>query len=370
MTHAHTHTHITAMDQNRALIHIRFRRKPEVRLILPRIQYGELKEVDAVLDQCKSAGVTLFCGESVVESPTIENAVNVMAPNPMDAFSSTLNIDCTILLALVSEFSHARVSKEPWFHKSLERQVEIEDNENLLPSLLYPALADRRLVCTQEAAKRMREIVSTIGTPSEKARTAIMMGDDSRKTHAELVEQMQQWSAYPVPLSWQLPIHIVDQNDKNCQETLHPVALQIIKNMTSINGSVFGYGWASGNTTVTSNRVVVKQIENDLERRENLAPSIFPSLWLCPTARSLVGKEKRGAKKDVQRLPDPLRREQQRRNGLDVLSSREGREVQDMRPHGYPCEDVLAAKEAASRAFEQNHNASVHSSTLNGSHSE
>ena len=275
-------------------------RTPEVHLILPRIRYGELKEVDAILDQCKAAGATLSCGKNIDAIPTIENALQTMAPDPTSAFSSTLNIDCTILLALVSEFSHASVSKEPWFHKSLERQVEIEDNENLLPSLLYPALADRRLVCTKEAAKRMREIVSTIGTPSEKARTAIMMGDDTSRSPSELVEDMQQWSAYPVPSSWLLPIHIVEY-DQSTYQSLHPAAIEVLKTMTSINGSVFGYGWATGNTTVTSNRVVHKQIENDLERRQDLPHSVFPNMWLCPTARSLVGKEKRGAKKGVEK---------------------------------------------------------------------
>ncbi|CAK1361575.1 hypothetical protein CB0940_03064 [Cercospora beticola] len=329
--------------------------KPKVNLVLPRIQLGETKEVDAVIERCRAAGVTLFCGESVGHVPAIQEALQTMAPDPINSFTNTLNIDCTILLALVSEFSHASVSKEPWFHKSLQRQVEIEDNENLLPSLLYPALAKRELVCTSEAAKRMREIVDTIGTPSEKARTAIMMGDDTSKTHGQLIEDMQQWSAYPVPSDWQLPIRVVNRNDDDCQKEMHPIAVQILDSMSKINSSVFGYGWTSGNTTITSNRVVVKQVENELEKCEDLDDAVWPKIWLCPTARSLVGKEKRGAsKKDVKALPDPLRREQQRRNGLDVLSQRAGHQVEDLRPDGYPCEDVLAAKEAASKAYAQN----------------
>lgn len=329
-------------------------RKPQVHMILPRIRVGETKQIDAILDQCRSAGATLFCGADLGPVPPLEEALPIMAPNPLSAFSTTLNIDCTILLALVSEFSHARVAKEPWFHSALKRQVEIEGNENLLPSLLYPALDGHPLVCTKEAAQRLREIVMTTGTSSEKARTAIMMGDDVDKSRAELIDEMQQWSTYPVSPHWQLPIKVIDQNDGDCQNNLSAVALEVTKDMTSINKSVFGYGWASGNTTITSNRVVVKQIENDLEKREDLDASVFPHMWLCPTARSLVGKEKRGTKKEgsvsAQRLPDPLRREEQRRNGLDVLSIREGHEVEDLRPDGYPCEEVLAAKDAASKA--------------------
>lgn len=325
-------------------------KQPVVHLLLPRIKTGEIKQVDDILDKCGKAGAIVFTGDSINPAP-IEDALSVMAPDPFSTFSSTLNIDCTILLALVSEFSHARVAKEAWFHKGLQRQIEIEGNENLLPALLYPALANRRLVCTREAADRMREIVLTIGTASEKARTDILLSRDGSKSQADLVREMQEWSAYLVPDEWKLPVQIVDEDEDNCMASLSGEAVIVGSNMTSINRSVFMHGWASGKTTITSNRAVVKQIENDLEKFEDLDQSVWPSIWLCPTARSLVGKEKekRSAKKQdwepqPKTLPDPLTREQQRRNGLDVLSAREGREVVDLRPNGYPCEDVIAAK--------------------------
>ncbi|CAK3796754.1 Hypothetical predicted protein [Lecanosticta acicola] len=332
-------------------------RTPVVHLILPRVQPGETDEVDGILDQCRAAGALVFCGEDLKPSVPIDQALDVMASNPISTFSETVNIDCTILLALVSEFSHARVSKEPWFHRALQRQVEIEGNENLLPSLLYPALANHPMVCTSKAAKRMSEIVETIGTPSEKARTAILLADEKLKSHHELVQEMQAWSAYEVPDSWRLPIRILDQDEETAMyPNLPPAATAASESMTSINKSVFLYGWATGVTTITSNRTVVKQLESDLDKHESLDDATWPSIWLCPTARSLVGKEKRGVKKEhnkkdgVYSLPDPLRREAQRRNGLDVLSAREGREVVDLRPDGYPCEEVLEAKNAARQA--------------------
>ena len=345
----------SAKDLTGAAKMFRVRTKhPLVQLVLPRIQTGETPEVDEILDDCRACGATLFCGKELQPSSSLEDALEKMAPDPMSRFSDTLNIDCTILLALVSEFSHAKVSKEPWFYRALQRQVEIEDNENLLPSLLYPALGAHQLVCTKEAAHRMREIVETIGTPSEKARTAIMMGEDSSRTQEQLVEEIQEWSAYSVPTGWQLPIRVVDQNEDGCQSNLPVEAEKLTADMTAINKSVFKYGWASGRTTITSNRIVVKQIENGLDNLADLDDSVWPSLWLCPTARSLVGKEKRGAKKegwkaDVLPLPDPLHREQQRRNGLDVLTMRNGHEVEDLRPNGYPSEEVIAAKNASQR---------------------
>jgi hypothetical protein len=329
-------------------------RNPRVTLVLPRIIPGVQDEVDRVLEDCRAAGVVVWCAEDMPTAQDIKDAQSSMVPDPFSGFTDALNIDCTILLAIVSEFSHAKVSKEPWFHKALKRQVEIEDNENLLPSLLYPAMGSRKLTCTKEAAKRMREIVETIGTASEKARTAILMGDDSITPREQLIEEMQQWSAYEVPSYWQLPIRIVDQDEDGCQANLPAEAAHVIRDQTEINKSVFLHGWAAQITTITSNRTVVKQLEGELEQYIDLADGVWPKIWLCPTARSLVGREKRGVKKEERKegvwpMPDPLRREEQRRNGLDVLSIRNGYEVEDLRPHGYAAElaEVIAAKEAS-----------------------
>ncbi|KAK3059082.1 hypothetical protein LTR09_000648 [Extremus antarcticus] len=344
----------TARDLTRASKAFRVRtHHPVVYIMLPRVRLGETSEVDSIVEKCRKTGATIICGENSLPPVPYEDAATHMARDQLSMFSDVVNIDCTILLAVVSEFSHAKVSKEPWFHTALQRQVEIEDNENLLPSLLYPALQGHRLVCTFEAAKRMREIVDTIGTPSEIARTAIFMGDDTSASQEQLVAELQQWSAYEVPSDLKLPIRVVDQDQSGNQTRLPREAVLVAEGLTDINKSVFMYGWATGSTTITSNRTVVKQIDNELEKYHDLDDRVWPRIWMCPTARSLVGKEKRSATKTSSttawRMPDPLRREQQRRHGLDVLSSREGREVEDLRPNGYLCEEVLAAKMASLR---------------------
>jgi hypothetical protein len=329
-------------------------RRPQVHLLLPRVTLGQSAEVDAIVQSCQKAGAIVCCGKDASPVPELLDAFNNMVPPLKPIVSDMANIDCTILLALVSDFSHAKVSKEPWFHPALKREVEIEGDENLLPSLLYPALGNRKLVCTHEAAIRMREIVDTLGTPTEVARTRILMGDDYADDQPRLVQAMQDLSAYQVPLEWRLPVVIVDQNENDCLSKLPAEAVLAGSKMTPINQSVFLYGWAVGCTTITSNRAAVKQIENSLQQHIDLDASVFPSLWLCPTARSLVGKERRGVRKEegketARRLPDPLRREQQRRHGLDLLSQRAGYEVDDLRPHGYDCADVIEAKKASTK---------------------
>lgn len=318
----------TAKELASAAAAMRIRtRHPSVTLVLPRIIPGVQDEIDRVLEACRAAGVTVCCAADIPAAPSIQDAQAIMVPSPFACFTDTLNIDCTILLAIVSEFSHAKVSKEPWFHKALNRQVEIEDNENLLPNLLYPAMEERKLTCTKEANKRMREIVDTIGTSSEKARTAILMGDDDSKSRKQLIEEMQQWSAYEVPTHWQLPIRVVDQDENGCQANLPEEAAHVGRDQTDINRSVFLHGWAANHTTITSNRTVVKQLEHELEQYIDLAEGVWPRIWLCPTARSLVGREKRGVKKEDRKegvwpMPDPLRREEaeEKRSGRPINS--------------------------------------------------
>ncbi|KAK6004867.1 hypothetical protein QM012_007646 [Aureobasidium pullulans] len=276
-------------DLVRAAKEVKIRTKsPKITLVLPKLREGEIVEIDRILDQLRGLGVHLLTSSSAYKPISFSSVMPHLLTNPFASFTPTLNIDCTILLALVSDFSHCSVSAEPWFHRALKRQVEIEDEENLLPNLLYPALANKKLVCTDEAARRMREIVDTIGTVGEKERTKLFMGDTSLSAH-DLRKELEQQSRFEVPASLQLPI--TTQTPDETQPTLPPSAKAVKQHLTSINQSVFLHGWAEGMTTVTSNRTVVKQIENILAR-EATEENEWPLIWLCPTARSLVGKEK------------------------------------------------------------------------------
>lgn len=167
-----------------------------------------------------------------------------------------------------------------------------------------------------------------------------------------MLEKFAELSAYAVPPDLRIPVKVADQNLENCQAHLPDAATQITHDMSPLNRAVFCFGWASGRTTITSNRNVFKQIENDMEKLIDLDDSVWPSIWLCPTARSLVGKERRRPPleaKDYKSLKahEPLHREHMRRHGLDVLSMREGLEVEDLRPGGYPRLDLLESDMAS-----------------------
>ncbi|KAI9703142.1 MAG: hypothetical protein M1836_007707 [Candelina mexicana] len=293
-----------AEDLKKAAKAVRVRYKhPNVRFVLPKLEEGRIPQIDRLLRDIRATGILVHCAGDLegIPVPPLTDVLDKLVVDDFAAFTPILNIDCTILLALVSDLSHGRVAVEPWFHRAIRRQIELEEEEKLLPTFLFPAMGNRELVCTVEAAKRMREIVDLIGTPAEKARTLLLMGEESNANGAEgaynvatrqknLVTSFRQYSEYDIPSEWNLPIQIVDGHIDTT--TLPATAVAVAENLTAINSSVFLYGWAAGRTTLSSNRTVAKLIETVIEEHRTSEEDVGPDVWLCPTARSLVGKEK------------------------------------------------------------------------------
>jgi hypothetical protein len=140
---------------------------PKVTLILPRLHPDGTRELDRVLAACRATGATVICGKDCPSPPPLAKALVRMVPTPLDAVTSTVNLDCTILLALASDISHGKATKQPWMARHVAQQFEEEDEVKMLSETLYPVLRGRELVCTKEAAKRACEIVGTVATASE-----------------------------------------------------------------------------------------------------------------------------------------------------------------------------------------------------------
>ncbi|KAL8705689.1 MAG: hypothetical protein Q9201_001209 [Fulgogasparrea decipioides] len=276
-----------------ALAHKVHYKHPSVTFILPKISPNPPVEIVRILDTIRSTGAIVRLGPWPPPSD-LQSTFQSVVLDPFTNLTSTLNIDCTILLALVSDLSHNATNPEPWFHKAISRQIELEKREQLLPSTLWPAMAGKGLVCTDEAARRMREIVDTIGTESEKKRTDLLLFDPRAQLHdqsseEELRSTFQELSTYPIPSNWQIPIKVVSF-DRDDISHLPDIAKQVKSSLSLINQSVFLYGWVTGQTTLSSNRTVTRQIEEIVEGAEGEV--VGPKVWLCGTARSLVGKEK------------------------------------------------------------------------------
>ena len=273
-------------------------RWPRIDLVLTRIGKGCQKPVENILTKIRALGVEVTLCEDIPATPPIDAVLGKMTVDPFGCFAEVLNVDCTMLLAFVSDLSHGRVEPQDWHHKFLSRQMEMETKTQLLPDTVWPACGSRKLICTREAATRMTEIVDEIGTVQEKTRAQLLLGagDIALTNKIERIEAFQKLSQYHVPKEWCIPIEIVDISLDNIMLGLPPIAEEVVKILSPLNQSVFLYGWAAGRTTISSNRVTVKDIKNTIEGQCLNEEVVGPDVWLSPMSRSLVGKEKRNLK--------------------------------------------------------------------------
>ena len=271
---------------------------PEVRLILPNLRYGQHDLVDKILESLENMGCVLTLSTNLIPAPafTPELGSRLMV-DPYQDFTKDINLDCTILLAIISDLSYGPVDIEPWFHDAVRRQCRTEEIANLLPKKLWPALKGKDMECTRDAAERMKEIVRTIGTNSEKARMKILMGwNRENQSSSELREALLAQSTYPVPQDLILPIKIIEVNPELLVEQLPSSAKRLLSELEGVNKSVFFHGWARNITTLTSNRQVSKHIEKVISGCRERGPLV----WVCNVARSLVGREKERAKRTME----------------------------------------------------------------------
>jgi hypothetical protein len=91
-------------------------RPPKVTVILTRMIAGKTKAVDRVLDDMRATGATIYCANEVPETPALSDALAKMLINRSRAISETINIDCTILLALISDISHKPCPILDWYN--------------------------------------------------------------------------------------------------------------------------------------------------------------------------------------------------------------------------------------------------------------
>ncbi|KAL6151715.1 hypothetical protein ACJQWK_10241 [Exserohilum turcicum] len=166
-------------------------RPPQVRFVLTRVEAGKSPPVDTVINKIRATGAIVQCGDAIPPAPSIEAVLPQLLIDRSRALSNTLNIDCTILLALISDISHKPCPILDWYPGEVRAQIEEEAEEHLLPTHLYPAIQAHPMVCTREAADQMNLIVQTLATDTEKLRADLLLGqgDWAARSMEELVAE-------------------------------------------------------------------------------------------------------------------------------------------------------------------------------------
>jgi hypothetical protein len=166
-------------------------RPPKVRFVLTRISAGKTPAIDMIINKIRATGATVQCAEDIPSAPPIEAVLPRLLIDRSRALSDTLNIDCTILLALISDISHKPCPILDWYPGEVRAQIEEEAQEHLLPTHLYPAIGAHAMVCTREAAEQMNLIVQTLATDTEKLRADLLLRQGNCETWSQgkLVEE-------------------------------------------------------------------------------------------------------------------------------------------------------------------------------------
>jgi hypothetical protein len=270
-------------------------RPPKVHVILPRITAGKTKEVDGILNKIRATGATVHCSDDIPPAPSLEEALPRLLIDRSRALSETLNIDCTILLALISDISHRPCPILDWYPGEVRAQIQEEAEEKLLPTHLYPAIAAHAMVTTAEAAEQMDLIVQTLATDDEKVRAEILLakGEYEGASSEILTSAWSSLSDHQIPAGFKLPIRVVLSNIDALLHKLPPVASKLAVELGGLNKAIFLYGWAQGLTTLSANRGRAKQIDNIVNEVGLEDGEDGPHIWLCGESRSLIAKHGR-----------------------------------------------------------------------------
>lgn len=227
-------------------------RIPRIRLVLPNVTSEDSQAVDKLLNRVRSLGISkqqegdveilVDCANSdFLQSPIppLEKVWdNLFRNTNEDRLTSTLNLELTFILSLISDIAHAEVEPKAWFSRQTASHIEDELHApGIRLQSAYFSLRGRSLECTQSVAREVKNVVDDLGTETCKTRAAVFFGrqgikdidtprsgtagsspaergETTRETERKrLIAELRKLSKYPVPDDLQLPIQVVGEDE-------------------------------------------------------------------------------------------------------------------------------------------------------------
>jgi hypothetical protein len=228
--------------------------------------------------------------------------------------TTIVNLDPSAATALVTNLHHGPVPLQPTSQQEIITKSildhETDNNElvsrqDILATILLPALRGRKLVCTRFAANYFRQLIGAISTHSEEVRASLLFpeeDDTNNVSPEERLREYQKWTNIPVPHDLLLPIHIVD--DVNAEDVeplvssdcLPRMTLGVSQDLSPLNRSVYLYGWIQRLTTSTGHRGIERQIQLSVAPHWNGASEASdvdpPDIWNRHLGGYLIHRDK------------------------------------------------------------------------------
>ena len=292
---------------------------PHVRVVLPNVSRKN-HDVDVLFDQL--SGMDPFVKLTIEDMrsnflgtppPCLDMAIQNLVGDELETLTPTLNLDHTLLVDLISDITHLELQPQPWQHGTTRAQIEEETAQRgLMARTLYPLLDGRTLVCTKEAAEHFHNLLKTVGTETERERGRLLVPPDAHArsmTTDAIRSRFQALSTHPLPPTVQIPITVLAEDWSLASihhaveaERLPRVALDVARASAfkSSKLSIFAYGWASDNVTLTSNKEIRGQIRTWVEAHRHDDRETGPVIWRVDVTRNLLSKSASPREGDVE----------------------------------------------------------------------
>ncbi|RDW88738.1 hypothetical protein BP6252_00770 [Coleophoma cylindrospora] len=274
---------------------------PKIRYVFPRLRRGGVKEVERVLEQLTSYGITVETAEDIPPDVSLPSVYSRVAGEQFSISAEVLNLDVNLLIGAASDLSHRAITFKDVYTSQIQASIRHEESQPFMNTYMWPIFGNKRLVCTQIAADKVAELVEEIGTKEEVARHRLLFGDKTEMSHEQRLKAFQELTDHKVPPGWQLPIEIVDQDIQAQMASLPAVVDVICKNALAdtLHQSVFLSGWAEQRLTVTCNSEVTKDLRRFFYQhwRHTGERVVGPDIHAISTCRALFGKDPERRKK-------------------------------------------------------------------------
>ena len=90
-------------------------RPPKVRFVLTRITAGKTPAIDVIMNKIRATGAVVQSASEIPPPVPLDTVLSQLLVDRSRAMSHTVNIDCTILLALISDISHKPCPILDWY---------------------------------------------------------------------------------------------------------------------------------------------------------------------------------------------------------------------------------------------------------------